>query len=74
MPATTSSTMNAVRFDPRNLEIKTKSIEQTLVPLVSQVSILKHFILSFFGFLLSLFSVRVNESITILLDTEIGIF
>lgn len=26
-------------FDPRNLEIKTKSIEQTLVPLVSQVGV-----------------------------------
>lgn len=24
-------------FDPQNLEIKTKSIEQTLVPLVTQV-------------------------------------
>lgn len=32
-------------FDPRTLEIKTKSIEQTLVPLVSQVYLL----LSFFN-------------------------
>lgn len=27
-------------FDPRNLEIKTKSVEQTLLPLVTQVRIL----------------------------------
>lgn len=40
-----STTFNSVRhdgsnhygFDPRNLEIKTKSVEQTLVPLVTQV-------------------------------------
>jgi hypothetical protein len=30
-------------FDPRTLEIKTKSIEQTLVPLVSQISTLVNF-------------------------------
>ncbi|MFH4975816.1 hypothetical protein AB6A40_002525 [Gnathostoma spinigerum] len=30
-------------FDPRNLEIKTKSIEQTLIPLVSQITILVNF-------------------------------
>ena len=30
-------------FDPRNLEIKTKSIEQTLVPLVTQISSLVNF-------------------------------
>lgn len=29
--------LSAGRFDTRSLEIKTKSIEQTLVPLVSQV-------------------------------------
>lgn len=28
-------------FDPQNLEIKTKSIEQTLVPLVTQVVLIK---------------------------------
>lgn len=28
------------RLDPRNMEIKTKSIEQTLIPLVTQVYIL----------------------------------
>ncbi|VDK43732.1 unnamed protein product [Anisakis simplex] len=30
-------------FDPRNLEIKTKSVEQTLVPLVSQITTLVNF-------------------------------
>ena len=29
---------NGFSFDPRTLEIKTKSIEQTLVPLVTQAS------------------------------------
>ncbi|CAD6184915.1 unnamed protein product [Caenorhabditis auriculariae] len=33
----------AVPFDARNLEIKTKSIEQTLVPLVSQITTLVNF-------------------------------
>lgn len=28
-----------VTFDPRNIEIKTKSVEQTLLPLVTQVNI-----------------------------------
>ncbi|VDN57602.1 unnamed protein product [Dracunculus medinensis] len=43
-----STTFNSVRhdgsnhygFDPRNLEIKTKSVEQTLVPLVTQITTL----------------------------------
>ncbi|KAI6203796.1 Alpha-catulin [Aphelenchoides besseyi] len=30
-------------FDPRNLEIKTKSVEQTLLPLVTQISTLVNF-------------------------------
>lgn len=30
-------------FDPRNLEIKTKSVEQTLLPLVTQISALVNF-------------------------------
>lgn len=30
-------------FDPKNLEIKTRSIEQTLVPLVTQISTLVNF-------------------------------
>uniref|UniRef100_A0AC34QMN7 Alpha-catulin n=2 Tax=Panagrolaimus sp. JU765 TaxID=591449 RepID=A0AC34QMN7_9BILA len=35
--------MNGFTFDPRNLEIKTRSIEQTLVPLVTQISTLVNF-------------------------------
>jgi hypothetical protein len=37
---TTASTAQAIRFDARNLEIKTKSIEATLVPLVQQITTL----------------------------------
>uniref|UniRef100_A0A0M3HP66 Alpha-catulin n=1 Tax=Ascaris lumbricoides TaxID=6252 RepID=A0A0M3HP66_ASCLU len=32
-----------ITFDPRNLEIKTKSVEQTLMPLVSQITTLVNF-------------------------------
>uniref|UniRef100_A0A914WAU3 Alpha-catulin n=1 Tax=Plectus sambesii TaxID=2011161 RepID=A0A914WAU3_9BILA len=32
-----------LRFDPRSLEIKTKSVEQTLVPLVSQITTLVNY-------------------------------
>lgn len=38
VPPTTNYT-----FDPRNLEIKTKSVEQTLLPLVTQISTLVNF-------------------------------
>ena len=37
-PPTTSSSSSHLGLDSRNLEIKTKSIEHTLVPLVTQVS------------------------------------
>lgn len=35
-----STAAGVYNFDPRNLEIKTKSVEQTLVPLVSQITAL----------------------------------
>ncbi|KAI1695697.1 vinculin family domain-containing protein [Ditylenchus destructor] len=35
--------MSLTSFDPRNLEIKTKSVEQTLLPLVPQISTLVNF-------------------------------
>jgi hypothetical protein len=43
--AAPSVSSSSLRFDPRSLEIKTKSVEQTLVPLVSQV--LQQFIVHF---------------------------
>ncbi|KAK0423881.1 hypothetical protein QR680_008384 [Steinernema hermaphroditum] len=39
LSSTTASSVG-MTFDPRNLEIKTKSIEKTLVPLVSQITTL----------------------------------
>lgn len=38
-----SSATSAFGLDPRNLEIKTNSIERTLVPLVSQITTLVNF-------------------------------
>ncbi|VDN30179.1 unnamed protein product [Gongylonema pulchrum] len=40
---TNGTTSVPYTFDPRNLEIKTKSVEQTLVPLVTQITTLVNF-------------------------------
>uniref|UniRef100_A0A7E4VFM7 Alpha-catulin n=1 Tax=Panagrellus redivivus TaxID=6233 RepID=A0A7E4VFM7_PANRE len=40
LPTSMNSVGNGFVFDPRNLEIKTASVEQTLVPLVTQISTL----------------------------------